>query len=190
MSLPVFPTLTTMEWNSVKKQRWNTKVQTSGSGIRKTMAAWAYPQWEIKAAYRALSTAEYKTLAGFCAQVKGSFAPFLWLDPEDYQETGVRIGIGSGASKSFQLLRNFDNRFVEPVRDIVAGTLHVYEAGVEKTVTLGSDGIVTFSPANGAIITATFQYYWRVAFKDDDLDWEYFWYSLYRLKTLEMVTVL
>jgi hypothetical protein len=178
-----------MEWNSTKKQRWNTKTQKSGSGIRKTLALWNYPEWEIKASYRAETPAAIEALAGFCASVKGSFSPFLWLDPEDYQETLVQIGIGTGSSQQLQLLRNFNSVFSEPVRDIVTGTLHVFADTTEISYTLGTDGLVTVTAGAGKAVKATFQYYWRVAFKDDEQEWEYFWHNLYRVKAIEMVTV-
>lgn len=189
MSLAVFPIKSTLAWNSVKKQKWNTKVQRGGTGIRKTLAMWAYPEWEIKAGFTSLTAAEMEDIAGFCAQVKGAFSPFLWLDPEDYQETAVQIGLGTGAAAQYQLLRNYNSRFVEPVRDIVSGSLTVYNDGVAAAATLGTDGVVTCTGTSGKAITATFQYYWRVAFKDDDNDWEYFLAGFYRMKTIEMVTV-
>jgi len=192
MSYPIFPNLPSMAWNSKKIQRWNTIVKKAGSGKRKTMTNWAYPEWEIQCSYTCLNDDEIEQVAGFLATVRGQLLPFLWLDPEDYHETKVRIGTGNGTQTEFQLLRNFANMYVEPVRDIVPGTLTVYVDDVVTPVDLGTDGRITFAaaPKSGAIITATFKYYWRVAFKDDDLDWDNFWYGYYKLNTFSVVTVL
>ena len=35
-----------------------------------------------------LTDAEARQLHGFAASVKGGVEPFLWVDPEDYQEKG------------------------------------------------------------------------------------------------------
>lgn len=77
------------------------------------------------------------------------------------------------------------------MRDIVAGTLTVYTDDVEVAATLGTDGLVTTDtpPDMGAIMTASFQYYWRVAFADDELDWVNFWYGFYKLNKIKLVTV-
>jgi uncharacterized protein (TIGR02217 family) len=179
-----------MAWNSTKTQIWDTKIQKYGSGRRKTLSRWPYPQWEIDCDYTCLDRDELEYTAGFFAKVRGQFQPFLWKDDQDYKQTGVQIGIGNGSTTGFQLIRNYGG-FVEPVLDIVAGTLTAYENDVAKTVTLGEDGWIEFStaPASGALITASFEYYWRVAFAKDEKTWENFWYDFYRLKSIKLVTV-
>ena len=187
----ICPNIPTMAWNSIKRQRWNTKIQKSGSGIRKTLSRWAYPEWDIECAYTCLSVADIELAAGFFGLVRGQFKPFLWLDPEDYQQTNVSIGAGNGVNRDFQLLRNFGGLCVEPVRDVVAGTLTVFASGTPVTFTLGTDGLTTTTtaPAVGAPMTASFEYYWRVAFADDELEYVNFWYDFYKLNKIKLVTV-
>jgi uncharacterized protein (TIGR02217 family) len=191
MSLPIFPELPTMAWNSQKTQRWDTIIQKSGSGRRKSFSRWAYPEWVIDCSYTCLDTETIKKAYGFFAMVRGQFQPFLWKDPEDYQETKVRIGTGNGANKTFQLLRAYGGLYTEPVRDIVSGTLKVLVNDLPVTAALGADGQVALAapPANGAAVTASFEYYWRVAFDGDELTWTNFWYGFYRLNKVTMVTV-
>lgn len=191
MSLSIFPSIPTMAWNSKKIQRWNTVVvQKSGNGRRKSLCRQTYPEWEIQCSYTALDDDAVEQAAGFFAMVRGQHQPFLWLDSEDYRETAVRIGTGNGTAKQFQLLRNLGDFFVEPARDIVSGTLTVYVDDDSVPAALGDDGLValTVAPAVGTIVTATFQYYWRVAFADD-IDWDNFWYGFYKLNTIKLVTV-
>ncbi len=191
MSLPIFPTLPSMAWDSQKTARWSTKVQNSGSGKRKSLSQWAYPEWEIECSYTCLNPAEIEQAAGFFNLVRGKFQPFLWKDPEDYKQTKVRIGTGNGVNTDFQLLRNLANLYVEPVKDVVAGTLTVYAEDNQIIVTIGTDGGITTAtpPAEGAAITASFEYYWRVAFDSDELNYTNFWYSYYKLKKITVVTV-
>lgn len=191
MSLPIFPDIPTMAWNSIKRQRWNTKVQKSGSGIRKSLSRWAYAEWDIEAEYTCLNQDQIELVAGFIGLVRGQFKPFLWKDPEDFKQTKVRIGTGNGINTDFQLLRNLGNLYIEPVKDIVAGTLAVCANDTEIPVTLGTDGLVkaNTAPETGAIVTASFEYYWRVAFADDEADWTNFWYNYYKLNKIKLVTV-
>lgn len=191
MSLPVFPQFPSMAWNSEKAQSWEVTVKKSGTGKRKTMTSQAYPNWTIKCSYTALSQEEVERAAGFFAQVKGELLPFLWKDPEDYQEPNVRIGTGNGANKEFQLLRNYADEYVEPIYDVVPGTLMAFVDGVTANYTLGTDGLITMAapPALGAVVTATFEYYWRVAFDVDNVTFTNFWYNYYELKTITLVNV-
>lgn len=190
MSIAVFPALPTMAWNNEKRQIWDVTVQKSGSKRRKTLCQQAYPEWELQCSYTALNDDDVKKAAGFFAMVKGSHTPFLWLDMEDYKETNVRIGTGNGTTTEFQLLRNLGGYFVEPARDPIPNTLIVFINGNEAEITLLDDGWVQFaaSPEVGTVITASFHYYWRVAFADDGLSWTNFWYGYYSLKTIKLVS--
>lgn len=180
-----------MEWKSVKRQRWDTKIQKSGSGIRKSLSRWAYPEWDIECGYTCLSDSDIDKAAGFFGLVRGQYQPFLWRDSEDYQQTKVRVGVGDGVKQGFQLLKNLANLYIEHVKDIVPGTLKIYVDDVEVDATLGVDGmaIAAIPPGIGVIVTASFQYYWRVAFADDDLEWSNFWYNFYKLNKIKLVTV-
>jgi uncharacterized protein (TIGR02217 family) len=189
MSLPIFPDLPSMAWNSKKYQRWDTVVKKSGTRKRKTLSRWAYPEWEIQCSYTSLNQSEIEKAAGFFGMVRGQAQEFLWKDPEDYRQVNVQIGVGSGVATEFQLLKNLGGYYVEPVRDIIDGTLAVFADGEIIPVTLGIDGLITSTPPATSVVTATFDYYWRVAFKDDDLDWDNFWYNYYKLNAIAVVTV-
>lgn len=191
MSLPIFPDLPTMAWNSQKLQCWDTQIQKSGSGKRKSLSRWAFPEWRIECSYTCLSAADIERVAGFFALVRGQHKSFLWKDPEDYKQTKVRIGTGNSVNTDFQLLRNFANLYVEPVRDVVEGTLTVYVNEAPAAFVSDSDGVVKLAipPAQGTIISASFEYYWRVVFDDEELSWSNFWYNYYKLKKIAVVTV-
>jgi uncharacterized protein (TIGR02217 family) len=190
MSLAVFPELPTMAWDSLKRQRWDTKVQKYGNGGRKTLSRQAYPEWIIECAYTCHDANDTKKAFGFFAMVRAGYQPFLWKDPEDYHEESVVIGSGDGIRCDFQLIRKFDIYAVEPVRDIVPGTLHIFEDENPATVTLEEDGWVIFENPPSGIITATFDYYWRVAFDQDSMDYANFWYNFYKLNKITLVTTL
>lgn len=191
MNIPIFPELPTMAWNSKKKQCWNTVVKKSGTGRRKTLSRWAYPEWEIQSAYTCLDTDAIRKAAGFFGMVRGSFQEFLWKDPDDYREENVTLGQGDGSKCDFQLIKNIGGLYIEPVTDIVAGSMSVTVDGLAVAATVGDSGLITLAtaPASGMPVTATYEYYWRVAFKEDELDWDNFWYGYYKLNTITVVTV-
>lgn len=191
MSYDIFPDLPSMEWKIKKSQHWNTVVQKSGSGRRKTLSLLSYPDWGIALKYLCLNQHEIEQLVGFFAMMRGRHQPFLWLDPDDFEQTGVKIGIGDGVTTGFQLLRDLAGYAVDPVLDIVPGTLTVYVDGAATPVDLEDDGWIelTAPPDPGSEITADFQYYWRVAFDDDDMEWTTIIDRYYETGRFKLVTV-
>jgi uncharacterized protein (TIGR02217 family) len=180
-----------MAWNSTKTQNWNTEIQKSASGRRKTLSRWSYPEYELECAYTCLDPAAIEYVAGFFAARRGQAGEFLWKDDQDYKQEKVFIGTGDGSTTGFQLVRNLGNQFFEPVLDIVPGTLKVFVDNVQANETLGEDGwdVLATAPAAGSLLTASFEYYWRVAFAKDEITWENFWYNFYKLKSIKLVTV-
>lgn len=192
MSLPIFNCPPSVAFNSTKTQKWDTIIQKSGNGRRKTLSRWPYPEWVIDIDLTKLDPDEYKYTAGFFAKMRGKAGSFLWKDTEDYREENVQIGIGDGETTGFQLVRNLGDQFVEPVLDILADTLIVMVNDEPVTVSaIDDDGwiILASAPTVGATVTASFEYYWRVAFNDDDLTWTNLFYDLYNLKSIKLVTV-
>ncbi|MBP2638447.1 MAG: hypothetical protein H6Q72_4354 [Firmicutes bacterium] len=192
MSLAIFPDIMSFGWNSKKRQVWeNTYTQKSANGRRKALCTQSYPTWEIECEYPYLTDDQRHQLAGFFAQLQGPTSTFLWLDPEDNIATDVRIGTGDGTTVKYYLVRNIGG-YLEPVKDIVDSSLVVKVAGATRSVTLGDDGLIMFGivPAQGAAITATFQYYFRVAFDDNNLEWTNFWYQAHKMGSFTVVTVL
>lgn len=188
----VFPVATNMEFNSKKIEIWDSViVKKTGSGRRKSLSRRAYPDWEIQASFVGLTAEQRDSIAGFIAQHRGEHAEFLWLDPEEYQVTLGHIGVGDGLNTKFQLLRELDNRFIIPVTDYVSGTLEIWAGNVPVNVVSVTDGLATLEsvPTSGAAVTATFQYYWRVAFDQGTFAWSNPFYDLYKFDTLKMVTV-
>ena len=188
----VFPITTNMEFNTKKSEVWDSViVKKTGSGRRKSLSRRAYPDWKINVKFTGLTAAQRDAIAGFIGQQHGEHVEFLWLDSEDYQETDVRIGTGNGSNKQFQLLRNLADKFVFPVVDIVPDSWTVYVDGTAAWVLSINDGLVTLrdTPGAGAVITATFRYYWRVTFDQDEFTWTDPFYDLYKFDTLKLVTV-
>lgn len=154
-----------MTWNSKFKQKWNTHVQTSGSGMIRTMTNQLYPLWTITETFGLLDDDTADKLMAFIASVKGGYEPFLWLDHTKNRETGQTLpAISAG---KYQAVWSQDG-YVEPAAYIEDVT--VYVDGVKQTTGYSvSDGVISFStaPATGSVVTADYTYWFKVRFSDD-----------------------
>lgn len=188
MTIKKFPELRKLAYSSTKTQKWNTQIQKSGSGKVRTLTNQLYPEWTITAKLIKLTNAEARRLMGFAALLKGAHTPFLWLDPEDYEEKGIQLPlIAPGMYQAVMQLGDY----VEPVEYIEK--VAVYIDGVKQasnayTVTGGTVKFKT-APSNTAKITADYTYYWKVMLADDGIETENIFVDFNKSKTFKMVTV-
>ena len=180
-----FPNITSLGWKSYKAQKWETKVKTSGSGKVRTMTTWNYPQYTITTEFEVLTPEQYKELMGFYSQVKGGTIPFLWLDPEDNTEKGIRLGVGSDGS--WQAVRKFGD-YLEPVYHVE--NLKLYANG-SPIRAVSDKGVIRLAAgqtvAPNSVITADYTYYWLVRFSGD-MTAEYVYTNVYKSKSFKLVT--
>lgn len=168
-TLPVFPTDIAIKYGSTKVMSWETQVKRSGANKIRTNTRYKYPRWRISVTAINLTNEDVRRVQGFFASLRGGHRPFLWRDHEDHHEEDIRLGTGDDFNKVFYLVRQLGG-FQEPVLDIVPDTLHVFVDGMETPVTVGNHGAISFTvaPRGGAVITATFDYYWRVILEKDE----------------------
>lgn len=187
MSTAVFPTLAGQTWPRLKVARFNTVVKKA-QGRRFALSQQVYPTYLIRINYSFLRAADLATLSGFFRARKGRLDDFLFDDRDDNTATAELFGVGNGTTTAFQLARS-SGGFAEPVYAPV-GTPTVYVAGTPTGITLGANGLVTFAspPANGALLTWTGTYRWRVAFTKDEQEYEEFMRQLYVAKQVEFET--
>jgi len=217
MSNSVFPALPGLKWNQQKTPVFSTMIQRSTSGREARAAYYQYPIYVFDLSYELLRDDtvhnELKNLLGFYLQMYGAFDSFLFVDSSDSNIANQPIGTGNNAGKNFQMVRTYGANsatFVEPMLNIQANgnntPLNVYIAGNLQsannyTVNLLNSGILTFNtaPANGANITASFYFYYRVRFAEyaPTLDqpgggaesFNQFMKNLWELRSLSLVTV-
>lgn len=180
-----FPDIKTFAWKSTKTQKWNTKVQRSGSGRVRTMTTWKYPQWEITAQFAYLTTEQYKTIMGFVASIKGGNEPFLWYDPEDNTEKGVQLSREDDGG--YIPVRKI-GEYIEPVEYVE--DLKVYVNGKETKAEFHNGKIyIEYDKGKDATVTADYKYYWKVMFSDSKYSMEYVFTNFYKTKSFKVVTV-
>ncbi|MDD5247815.1 MAG: DUF2460 domain-containing protein [Rhodocyclaceae bacterium] len=194
MSDLLLPSLPGLAWSVLKTPEWSTSAQRSVSGKELRLPNWSYPIWHFALTYEVLRAdavnTELQTLMGFFCARQGSFDTFLFNDPTDNAVTAQPLGTGDGATKSFQLVRQMAG-FVEPVKEL-NGAPQLFVNGVATSAfSLGTGGVVTFNtaPANGAALTWSGNFYFRVHFEKDLAEFENFLYQLWALKKLEIASV-
>ncbi len=197
MSNQVFPSFPGLNWDIVRRPRWNTLVRQTASGREFRTARYSYPIWEYKLSYSVLrarpSLTEMQTLAGFFNQHNGSADSWRYEDPDDNSVVGQLFGQGNGSTRVFQLVRSFGG-FTEPVFEL-NGAPQIFINGALRTVgthyTIDSLGVVTFvtAPGAGLPITWTGSYWWRCRFMQDGVEFNQFMRQLWDLRSLEFTTV-
>jgi uncharacterized protein (TIGR02217 family) len=198
---PLLPTLPGLSWSRHKKPGFNTRIASHVSGREVRVPLMAYPLYEFEAKYGLTSSAtlfaglqanSLQTLMGFFLQLQGQAGTFLYVDPDDNAITGQFLGDGDGSTRTFQVVRALGG-FVEPVSWVTAIN-NVYLNGVAQAgsaYSLAAPNTLAFTtaPAAGAAITADFSFAFNCRFLEDQMDFEEFMASLWRLDSMKFRSV-
>lgn len=190
MAIRKFPSeeLNTLDWNSTKEMKWDTQIQSAGSGKVRTMTNLLLPNWTIETKFKSLNNEQYRTLFGFVALVKGAFEPFLWLDPEDNHEDNIQLSqLTPGTYQAVMKM----GVYVEPVEYIDNATVTIDGVKQQSGTYSTTNGCIVFdtAPATGAVVKASYTYYWKVMFKDDGVTVESVFTNINKTKSFKLVTV-
>ena len=164
-----------------------TQIVELASGDEERNASWANSRRRYDAAYGIRRADDLAAVVAFFEARNGRLYGFRWKDWADYKSclpsqtpaaTDQNIGTGDGAKTAFQLTKtyssgsqNWTRTITKPVAGTVAvavgGTIHSSGWSVDTTT-----GLITFAtaPANGATITAGFEFDVPVRFDTDQLD--------------------
>lgn len=166
-----------------------TEIVALGSGFEERNTPWAHGRRRYDAGLGVKSLSDLYAVIAFFEARRGRLFGFRWKDHLDFKSKGPleavtpldqTIGAGTGSQTAFALNKSYVSgpaSYVRPVNKPVAGSVRVAVAGVEKT--LGTEftvdtatGVVTFAsaPANGAAITAGFEFDVPVRFDTDRLE--------------------
>lgn len=198
MSSAVFPgTIAAMPglaWSVGKVPEFNSKTQISVGNSELRASFTQYPRWRWTLRYTWLlggsASAAFETLAAFFLSRRGSYDSFLYTDPTDSSVTDQSFGTGTGSQTAFQLYRGLGG-FLEPVYNVNAIT-NVKVNGTPTALYTQSGGVITFNsaPANGAALTWTGTYYWRVRFLEDIANFAEFANNFWENQSLGFISVL
>jgi uncharacterized protein (TIGR02217 family) len=212
MSTAVYPTNTQLPGVTYTVKRTpqvQSRIQISISGKETRISDWSYPRYNYELQYEFLRTAaafqELQRLGAFYVARLGPFDSFLFNDVDDNGVTGQVIGTGDGVATSFQLVRTYGPSGTVAVEPIFAPNVvsAVKVNGVLQTVDVDygvgnwengvtPNGTLAFfsgAPADGAVITADFTFYWPCRFSDDTLDLEKFMNGLWQAKSVKFMSL-
>ena len=164
-----------------------TQIVELASGDEERNASWANSRRRYDAAYGIRRADDLAAVVAFFEARNGRLYGFRWKDWGDYKSclpsqtpapTDQVIGNGDGATTAFQLVKAYASgaqTWVRAITKPVAGTVVVALGGTVQTSGWTVDttsGLVTFTtaPANGAAITAGFEFDVPVRFDTDTLD--------------------
>lgn len=202
MALPVFPSLPGLAFPLPREAEWGDVAQDSLSGKQVRTSNFSYPIYHYEMQFEFLRevgafgavSSEWKTLQGFINQLMGGVGAFLYDDPNDDAAVAGPVGIGDGATTTFQLTRTLGG-FTEPVFATNVIT-DVKVSGVSQTLgtdyTLGNYGQITFAspPLGGAPITWDGTFYWVCRLEaNQTYSFSNFMSKLYELKKLRFSTL-
>jgi uncharacterized protein (TIGR02217 family) len=168
-----------------------TEIVALGSGREERNQRWADSKRRYEAGYGVKSLDDLHAVIAFFEERRGRFHGFRWRDGADHQScaasaepavTDQIIGTGDDATAAFQLVKTYGSGFAPWSRAIakpVEGTLLVAVDGVAQAETTAfacdyASGLITFNiahiPAEGAAVTAGFQFDVPVRFDTDRLE--------------------
>lgn len=152
-----------VKWSTEVEQSWDVTEEKSASGKRRALTYQTLPGWQFTMTFPALSSEERDKLLAFYSRVKGSLIPFFYKDAESYLCENVVLP--KNTDGSYQLTANMHGQ-QEPVE--YADNIKVYIDGVlqgDSSYNLDRGAIVfKVAPAEGAKVTASYEYWWKVHF--------------------------
>ena len=200
---PSLPSLAGLSWSRHKKPGFSTRVASHVSGREVRVALMSYPLYEFEvvysglassatAAFAGLGSSSLQNLMGFFLQLQGQFGTFLYADPDDNTVTGEAFATGNSSTTSFTMMRSLGG-FLEPV-GWVTTVANVYLNGTAQSpssysLTTPNSLVFTSAPASGATVSADFSYAFNCRFLDDQMDFEEFMASLWRLESMKFRSV-
>lgn len=165
-----------------------TEIITLASGFEERNASWAHARRHYDAGIGLRSLDDLHELIAFFEARRGMLHAFRWKDWADGKScapsatpmaTDQFIGIGDGASTSFQLTKTYASggeTYTRPILKPVAGTIKVSVAGEEApdgdfSVDV-STGLLSLQnpPEAGAEITVGFEFHVPVRFNTDRIE--------------------
>jgi hypothetical protein len=200
---PALPVLPGLGWSRHKKPGFSTRVASHVSGREVRVALMSAPLYEFEAVYDGLASSSAAAFAGlgssslqglmgFFLQLLGQAGTFLYTDPDDNTVAGQFVATGDGATLSFIMSRTLGG-FNEPVA-WVSNVTNVYLNGVAQAPSSwvftapNSIGFYT-APGAGVAVTADFSYAFQCRFLDDQMDFEEFMSSLWKLDSMKFRSI-
>lgn len=199
MATPILPVLSAsapwlgfpgLAWDVTKSPMFKTTVQPTQTGREARTVNWPTPKWRFHFVFNVLRDQkdvarniaksapfnEFDTLLGFFLARYGEFDPFFITDPSDHKVANQTIMASTTAGVTdYQLVRTAGS-YTGPVGGMnVAVTSEIRINGTPTSAYTPNspyDGWIRFdsAPSGGSAITGDYDYYFKVRFEKDQLD--------------------
>ena len=200
-----FPTA--IAFHSTGGPERKTEIVTLGSGFEERNGVWANSRRRYDVGSGVKTLDDLQAVIAFFEARMGQLYAFRFKDFADFKScapgaapapTDQAVATGDGSTKSFQLLKTYvsgPSSWTRAVKKPVAGTVRVALSGVEQTSGWSvntTTGLVTFTsaPANGAPISAGFEFDVPVRFDTDSLSINLANFAAGEVPSLPLVEVL
>ena len=167
-----------ISYGAIAGPEFSTTVITVRSGAEQRNRNWAAARLRFDASTGIKTRAQADAIIAFFRARGGRALGFRFKDWSDYRASAQVLGTGDGARDTFQLVKRYVSGAEEDIRLItkpVAGTTKISLNGTPQASGWSVDtatGLVTFTsaPANGAVITADFEFDVPARFDTDRLE--------------------
>lgn len=196
MSNAVFPLLPGLKLEHSKTPQWATKARSAMNGREVRQSFYSSPIWKFDISYEVLRTytlvSELAQIVGFFNNRRGSFDSFLFNDRDKNTVIDQAFGNVIAGFLSYQLIHSGDG-FPEPI-GAAQGAAVLKANGVTispANYSIDENGRVTFTnpPVAGAALTWSGQFYYRVRFVDDAMEFAKFNKQLWQAKKINLISV-
>ena len=155
---------------------WETSRVEAISGFSQRNQLRSRPVHEYRYSSAETDRANLLAIKDFHTSVRGSKSTWLLKDWTDYTTTNELLGTGDAAETDYQLIvtTGTANPYARTIQYTKAGTLNVYVDGVLQTITthytVSATSLITFvtPPGSGLDVTADFEWYVPVSFRQDE----------------------
>lgn len=154
---------------------FQTTIIALGTGAEQRNVDWLAQRCSYDVSYGVQHKKDFIEIVKFFYARLGRARGFRFKDWTDYEATDQQIGVGDGVRTTFQLVKNYSS-LVQYQRKITRPVANTVSVRVDNVVSLFSvnvnTGLVTMSsaPADGAVVTASFEFDIPVRFDSDKLD--------------------
>lgn len=170
-----------------------TSIISTYGGFEQRNVNWSQARARYNVLHAIKNQAQIDELIIFFRKMRGKAYAFRFKDWADFLATAQEIGVGDGAHKNFQLVKNYDSSS-RIISKPVSGSVTVYIDGVEQTSGVAVDstsGIVSFvtAPAVDEVITADFEFDVPVRFDTDYLPVTFDSAGLNSIRDIQLIEV-
>ena len=182
-----FPT--SLSYGAVGGPERRTEIVTLANGAEERNTPWSHSRRRYDAGLGLRSLDDIDVLVQFFEARRGQLYGFRWKDWSDYKSStplgdvdpaDQELGTGDGVTTEFQLVKRYGSGaqfYDRPIEKPVDGAVRIAVDGSELALTTdftvdAQTGVVTFvtAPANGAAITAGFEFDVPVRFDIDQVE--------------------